>query len=489
MQAEEKLTIADIKNHAIKSVKWTALAEIVSCSIQPVVTLILARLLTPADFGVVAVAMIAIGLAQIFQDFGLGKTLIQRETEIDKSANIIFWTNITLSVCIYLILFIIAPLFSKFFHEPKVIDILRVLCLLIILLSLISVQQALFQRQFQFKQLFFIRLFSSIVPGLVSIPLALWGYGVWALVFGTLAGAIAQVFLFWKTSPWRPQLSYDFQLAKRLYGFGVWVTAEAFLGWLMVWGDSVILGHFLGVKELGVYRVGVTFLALIFGFFLNPILPVVYSSFSRFQSMPSQLRDYFLKVTQLIATVAFPVGTGIVLLAYPLSSILFGEKWEGIEIVFMVLGIKDILSSIAGGINAETLRAIGRPDINVKLNILLAICFIPIYIFAAPHGLLIFCVARLLVGIITITLYIFAIMKFLKVPFIYPVICAWKQLFAVSIMGMVIYLFNYLISVHTWLSIVFVIVAGCVTYLAASWLIDKDTFRSNLRYAYMALKP
>jgi O-antigen/teichoic acid export membrane protein len=275
----------DIKTKAIQSVKWTASSEIASRAIQPIVMLVLARLLTPADFGVVGVAIIAIGLAQIFQDFGLGKTLIQRETDIEESANIVFWTNLVLSFFIYLTLFVSAPIISTFFHDERISNVLKVLCVQIILISLTTVHQALFQRNFQYKYLFFIRLFSAVVPGLVSIPMALSGYGVWSLVFGTLAGTIAQVFIFWGISKWRPKLDYDFQLAKQLYGFSSWVVLEAFLGWIILWGDSIILGHFIGVKELGVYRVGVTFLMIIFGIFFNPILPVAYSAFSRL-SMP-----------------------------------------------------------------------------------------------------------------------------------------------------------------------------------------------------------
>ena len=151
---EATLSTSEVKKSAIKSVKWTVLGEIVSRSISPIITLILARLLSPKDFGVVGVAMIVIGLAQIFQDFGLGKTLIQRETDVEKSANIVFWTNIAISVFLYLIFFTNAHLIAKFFHEPKVADVLRVLCLQIVLFSFISVHQALFQRKFQFLLLY-----------------------------------------------------------------------------------------------------------------------------------------------------------------------------------------------------------------------------------------------------------------------------------------------------------------------------------------------
>ena len=413
----DTLIVSDIKKSAIKSVKWTALGEIASRSVQPIVTLILARILSPADFGVVGVAMIAIGLAQIFQDFGLGKTLIQRETEVEKSANIVFWTNLTFSILIYLVIFLTAPLISIFFHEPKVIDVLRVLCFQIILFSLITVHQALFQRNFQFKQLFFIRLFSSAVPGFISIPLALYGFGVWALVFGTLIGAVVQVLLFWKFSKWRPQLSCDFQLAKQLFGFSAWVVSEAFLGWIIMCGDSIVLGHFLGVKELGIYRTGVIFLTLIFGIFFNPILPIAYSAFSRLQANQVELKQAFLKMTKIIASVALPLGVGIAVLSQPVSLIIFGQKWQGIEIVIAFIGIKDAVAWLVG-INPDVYRAAGRPDINSKVHIIQLIWFLTAYILAAPYGLFVFCIARLTVAIISMFLHMYISKKLLNIGWI-----------------------------------------------------------------------
>jgi O-antigen/teichoic acid export membrane protein len=478
-----------VKRHAIGSVKWTVLGEIVSRSIQPIVMLGLARMLAPADFGVVAVASIAIGLANILQDLGLGKTLIQCETNVTDSANVIFWTNIALSCLLYALLFATAPLISTFFREPKVATVLRVLCLQLLLSSVVSVHQALLQRQFQFKQLLFIRISSSVVPGLVSIPLALLGYGVWALVFGSLTGAIVQVPFFWAISAWRPKLEYDFQLAQRLLGFSAWVLAEAFLGWLIVWGDSIIVGHFLGTGELGVYRIGVTLLAIVFGFVLNPALPVAYSSFSRLQSAPPQFRDYFLKATSLIAGVALPIGVSVIILAKPISSILFGEKWKGIEIVLAIVGLKDVLSSIFGGISAEVLRAFGRPDVSVKINLVSAVAAIPVYILACHYGLMVFCVARLLVGVTMMTLYVSATRVLLKIPFMYPFTCIWRPLVSACVMGLSLYILGLLIPMQTLFRVTLALGLGWTTYICSWWFVDNNASRSDLRIATMFLRP
>ncbi len=465
-----------IRLHALKSVKWTAFGEIASCSIQPIVVLILARILTPADFGIVGVATIVIGLAQIFQDFGLGKTLIQRETDVAKSANIIFWTNITLALFIYLILFTGAPLFSKFFHEPTVTDVLRVLCLQIVIFSFISVPQALFQRNFQFKQLFFIKLLSAATPGFVSIPLALYGYGVWALVWGSLAGTLVQVLLFWRASTWRPQLSFDISLAKELLGFGGWITAEMFLLWIIGWGDSVVLGHFLGVKELGVYRVGVTFLMLVFGIFFNPLLPVAYSSFSRFQSNQGELKQAFLRIVRIIASVSLPIGTGLAILAPSISSVVFGQKWQGIELVVGIIGLMYGIGWIVG-LNHEIYRAIGRPDINTKLTTILIFYYTPIYILAAPYGLFTFCLARFALGMSSFIFYLYFTNKVLNFPFTYLWGSIRTPLIGSLIMAIVVYpavnLTGTFIGLEGWVKMIGIIVFGGITYVVAVWFIEK----------------
>jgi O-antigen/teichoic acid export membrane protein len=479
-----------VKLFAIKSVKWTALGEIASRSIQPIVTLILARLLTPADFGVVGVAMIAIGLAQIFQDFGLGKTLIQRETEIEKSANIVFWTNLPLSIVIYLIIFLTAPLISVFFHEPKVIDVVRVLCFQIILFSFVTVHQALFQRRFQFKQLFFIRLSSSAVPGFISIPLALYGYGVWALVFGTLTGAVVQVLLFWKFSKWRPQLNYDFPLAKQLFGFSAWVTIESFLGWLLMCGDLIVLGHFLGVRELGIYRIGINILTIAFGIIINPIVPIVYPAFSRLKIDSTKFIQTFLKMTNVIATFALPIGVGIFILAKPISSVIFGQKWQGLDIVLAIIGLREAIAWLVG-LNLEAYRALGRPDINSKLLIIHVFFYIPVYTISASYGLSIFCLARLALAIIGIGLHLFVVHKLFKLPVTYIIDCIKAPLMGVLVMGTVVYCLFYIMNIANrmpeWLNLSGTLAVGAISYILFMNIIEEDFIKKFFRLAKEAV--
>jgi PST family polysaccharide transporter len=492
MQAKkDDLTASGIKTRAIKSVKWTVLAEIVSRAAAPLVMLILARLLTPEDFGIVGVAMIVIGLAQILQDFGFEKTLIQRETRVTESANIVFWSNMSFGILVYLILFLGAPIIADFFHDSKVVDVLRVLCLQIILISLTTVHLALLQREFKFKQLFFVRFGVAFVPGIVSIPLALMGHGVWALVWGTLAAGTIQVILFWHLSNWRPDFNFDVPLARQLFGFGVWVTLEALLGWLIVWGDSIVLGHFLGVSELGVYRVGTIFVILAFGIFFDPLRSVAYSSFSRLQSDNAELKRSFLKTTEILSAISLPIGFGLALIAYPISSLIFGNKWEGIEIVIAIIGIMYAVGWVVG-INPEVYRAAGRPDANVKLLVANAIYFIPVYVLAAPYGLLVFCIARLGVSVVSLLLHFYVANKILKLPFTYLKSYVKSPLIASFVMGALLYgmvnLFDIFEGWQGWLKLIIVITSGVISYLGALWLIDRDLLTQFFRLLREAIK-
>lgn len=192
------------------SVKWSILTEAVSRTASPLIFVILARFLTPEDFGVMATAMMIISFAQMFWDAGLSKTLIQINENYEDAAHVVFWTSAVTSIFIYLILFFAAPWLAIFFNSPNSATVLRVLSLQIVIASLSTTQQTLFTRDFDFRRLFLIKLASAFIPGFFSIPLALYGHGIWALVAGSLSGQILNLILLWYYSEWQPKWYYNF---------------------------------------------------------------------------------------------------------------------------------------------------------------------------------------------------------------------------------------------------------------------------------------
>lgn len=481
-----------IKHKATRSIKWSVLNEIVSRTFQPVVFLILARLLSPNDFGLASAATIVINFSQLFWDAGLGKALIQTKEDPELAANVVFWMNVALGLTIYLILFITAPLIALFFHSPGFEPVLRVVGLQIIIQSLSSVQQALLMRDMGFRRLFNVRLVTALVPGLFSIPIALAGFGVWALVVGTLAGSIANLVMLWSRSTWRPKLGLDQKLAKRLFRFGFWVVGESFVAWFMNWGDNLIVGHFFGTIALGVYAVAWNICNLIYGLLLNPILPVLYPTFSRLQDDRKALQAAFQRANKIIISLSLPIGVGLFLLAPQAVAIFFGDKWPGLGLVLRLIGILLGISWMVS-VNPEVLRSIGRPDINTKLIIFFFLFYFPAFLIAAQFDLVVFSYTRLAVSLVTIPSHVFVAVRFLNLSPLY--LWRYSKSAVLSILFMVgsVVLTQWLLGTvcDHFLpisSLVIVILIGGVVYFWAYYFFDRDFVNQTINLVRQGIK-
>jgi PST family polysaccharide transporter len=422
--------------------------------------------------------MIVISLAQMLWDAGLSKALVQTRESLEDAAHVVFWTNVLLGGLIYIVLFLLAPAVGLFFNSPDSGPVLRVLGLQILIASLSSVQQALFVRDLDFRRLFWIKLLTSFVPGFSSIPMAFFGYGVWSLVAGSLAGQILNSWLLWSRSSWRPKFTYHGESARKLFTFGLWVLMESFGAWLIVWGDNLIVGRFLGVHDLGVYRTGWMLVAILFGVTLNPFIPVLYPALSRLQDDLPALKSAFHRVNRALIALAMPMGVGFLLLGPEAANLLFGQKWQGLGFVVGALGLMHGIGWLVGT-NAELYRAMGRPDVNTKLMFAQILYYLPAYYIAAQNGLQTFTITRLAVALVAMPIHIFLCVKMLHVSAFY----LWEQgkpmmisTIAMAI-GIVILKWGILpiISVpHISIAFAALLGSGCLIYFLSLWLLDKD---------------
>jgi PST family polysaccharide transporter len=194
---------------------------------------------------------------------------------------------------------------------------------------------------------------------------------------------------------WRPRFAYNSELARELIVFGFWVTGESVLGWLFVWADTLIIGVYFGTQDLGLYRTGSTFVAMLFSLLLSPLLPVLYRAYTIISQNSSQLLNSILQVNKLTAMIALPVGCGLLALQHPLAECVFGDAWEGIGPIIGWLGISNGFAWLVVS-NGEAYRSIGRPDINTKIMSAAMVLFLPSFLIAAPYGLQTFLVVRFL---------------------------------------------------------------------------------------------
>jgi O-antigen/teichoic acid export membrane protein len=235
-----------IPSEVVVGYKWSILAEATYKIITPVVFLVLARLLEPDNFGIIAFVTLLINFAQILWDSGLSKALIQRQTDTGEAAQAVFYHNLLIGVLIYGLLFLAADSIARVFGDPRLTKVLRIQGLQIIIASTASVQAALLHLKMDFKSLFRIRGIAVIVSGFVSIGLAWIGWGYWALVAGILSAEVTKAAHLWINSSWHPRWGYDHAIAEQLWHVGIWIFFEELLAWFIVWGESAIVGYYLG---------------------------------------------------------------------------------------------------------------------------------------------------------------------------------------------------------------------------------------------------
>lgn len=463
--------------------------ELGSRTASAVFYLILARLLSPEDFGIVAMGLIVVNFSQIFWDAGLEKALIQTAEPPEQAAHAVFWTNALLGLVIYLLLFLAAPRLAAFFHSPASLPVFRVLSLQVVMASLASVQQALLVRELDFRKLFWVKLAAALVPGGFSIPLALFGYGVWALVAGLLSGSLLNLILLWHQSPWRPRLNFDWRLARSLYGFGLWVALESLGAWFFSWGDNLLVGKFLGAHALGIYSVGWTIANLLFGLVLNPFFSVLYPTFSRLRDNVPTLTAAFHRANQLVIAVILPLGT-LLLLAGPLMvSVFFGEKWQGLGVILALIGFMHGMAWLVG-VNPELYRAMGRPDLNTKLMWGTIIYYLPVYLLAAPWGLVAFTCVRLGLDLTNIPLHVYLGVRTLGLSPFYLWHYGRPAMLATLVMaGALVVLKSLVILPQTLICLAMLIGAGVLVYSLALWRLDRSfvaEMRSLIKAAVLA---
>ena len=416
--------------NTIHAFKWSVLGEAASRFAAPLTLLVLARILLPDDFGVVAAATVVISLSQALAEAGLGKALVQRQDRVDECAAAVFWLNMALAVIVMVALAAGAPLIAGFFKDPRITDVVRVLSLQVPLAALCTVPSALLQRDLQFRQIFWVRLVTAALPALVSIPLALAGHGYWALVASSVAGQAVQAAMLWQRSRWRPGAPIDWGLAVELMSFGKWAVLSGLLTWGYAWADAIIVGHYLGATEMGLYRTGNTLATMLFGLVFAPVLPVLYTLFSRVGHDRVAVSGALMISAEATVVLSLPVAALIVFWSNVIEATVFGAGWGGLASIIALLAAGQGLGWLVG-INGEAYRAVGRPQFETwSMGISIA-AYLVGYLVSIQFGLMAFVATRAGLTLVGIAVQIAIAKNALGLPPRAWARIAWKPLVAV----------------------------------------------------------
>lgn len=357
---------------ASKAVAWTALQGWGAQLIGFLVFALLARFLTPEEFGLVAMAMVFIAFTQIFVDQGLSIALIQRHDLTEKHTNTAFWTNIAAGILLTITSFILSNAVAEFYKVPELAEVIRYLSLLLILNSLFSVQSALFRKDLNYKPLAISSLSGSVVSGLIGVTMAIKGYGVWSLVAQQIILSLVRIICLWTISSWRPKLYWRVPEFKELFNYSVNVLGINIFEFFNRYADNFLIGYVLGPTALGYYALAYKFYQTLSKLLGGLASQVAFSSFSAFQHDLNRVKAAYYSSTRLMAFVTFPMFFGAAVIAFQIFTLLFGKEWENSILVFQILMIVAVIEAVFY-FNGSVMMALGKPDWRLKINMLNAI--------------------------------------------------------------------------------------------------------------------
>lgn len=377
---------ADLGNEAARAVMWNYVSFAAGKVLVLVTMAILARLLTPEDFGIVGFATLVVAYLAVLKDLGLGAALIQRRDDVEDSAETVYAFNLLSGLVLTILTFLSAPLVAEFFREPLVTPLLRVLSFTFVLEALGSVQLVLLRRNLDFRRKLIPDVGRSIVKGGVSIVAAAMGFGVWALVWGQLAGVVASVVLAWTVVPWRPRARIHRRLVRPLARFGgpLIVTDIQYAIWSNL--DYLVVGRMLGDAALGIYTLAYRLPELLIQSVWRVLAGAIFPFFSKIQDRPDLLRRGFLATIRYTQVLVVPLCVGLFITAEPAVETLFGDQWHAAIPVLRVMAIFSLLGSI--GVNAgDVYKALGRTGVLARLAAFELIVLVPALVIGARYGI------------------------------------------------------------------------------------------------------
>lgn len=358
-----------LKKQATFGLVWTYAQQFGNQLVGFGVSIILARLLTPAEFGLIGMIAIFVAVGNTLLHSGLNKSLIRSEDLNNEDYSTIFYYNLTVSLIIYFLIFITAPYIAIFYEQPKLTGILRVYCLSFIVTAFSAVQLARLTKKLDFKTQTIISIPSAIVGGGIGIYMAFAGYGVWSLVWSSLFSSILNTVQLWIYSKWSPELCFNTHKFRSHFKYGYKLTISELLDKVFSNIFLIVIGKYFSPAQVGFYTRAETMKQLPVNNLTNALDRVTFPLFVVIQNDDVQLKRVYKKLIKIVVFVLTPVLTFLAVLAEPTFSLLFTDKWLPAVPYFQILCITGVLLPLHS-YNLNILNVKGRSDLFLKIEVL-----------------------------------------------------------------------------------------------------------------------
>lgn len=467
-----------LKKTAISGMAWTFAQQFGSQGINFLVSIFTARLLEPAEFGLIGMIGIFMAVATTLVNSGLTQSLIRTPNPDQEDYSTVFYFNMGMSISLYIILFLSAPLIADFYHQPVLTDIVRVYCLIFIINSFSAVQLTRLTKEMNFKTQLIVSLPSLIISGILGITLAYFNFGVWSLVWMAITQSVLNSAQLWLYTGWRPSLSFNKEKFKYHFKFGSNLAISGLLDTIFGNIYQIIIGRFFTPVQVGYYTRADLLKQLPVNNVTGVLNKVTYPLFASIQDDDVRLKRVYKQIMQMVIFVISPVLVFMGVLAAPLVEFLFTEKWLPIVPYFQILCVTGILYPVHS-YNLSILKIKGRSDLFLRLEIIKKIIIVGTILASIQYGILMLIWSQVVVSFVAFFINSYYTGRFINYT-------AWQQLLDIipmmvmaALVGAGVYFFDMVLADMGVMNIIRLIVGsglGLAVYLLLSYLLKLSAY-------------
>ncbi|WP_437371990.1 lipopolysaccharide biosynthesis protein [Maribacter litoralis] len=458
---------------------WSGLERISIQFIQFLIGLVLARLLTPNEYGTIGLIIVFITISKVFVDSGFTKALIQKKDRTEDDISTVFIFNIAISIVCYALLWFASPFVARFYDVPILSSLLKVLSASLVLNALFSVPGTLFSIKMDFKAITKINLVASLTSGIIAIILAYIGFGIWALVWQTLIRSLVAATLTWSLIKWRPNWIFSKKSFKDMFSYGYKLLISSLMSTFFSNLNALLIGKYIGTKELGLYSRGIQFSDLVFNIFNASLNNILLPGLAPYQDNRNLLVLHIRKILKTSMIITLPIFLGLSVLAEPLIRVLLTDKWILAAPIMQIFCISRLIT-IMSGININLLYIIGRTDLVLKQEYFKIVIRIILLLIALKYGILYIALAELLTTCIHFFINTYFPGKIIEFG-------AWKQLFdlwRIILSGIIMSVVIYIVQLYLVNDIIILTttpIIGITTYYFSLNLLNEKDLKSLLK--------
>lgn len=469
------MSTESLKQKTTKGLLWSSVERFSNQGMSFLFSVILARMLAPSDFGIIAMITIFFAVAQSFVDSGFSNALVRKTDRREEDFSTCFFFNIGVGIMAYIVLFLIAPLVANFYNQPILSPIIRITGLGVVLNSLCVVQQALFTIKIDFKSQAKVTLSATIMSGIVGVVLAYQGYGVWALVWQGVVLSLVRMGLLWLMSKWRPTTGFSKSSFNYLFGYGSKLLASGLLDTIYNNIYPIVIGKFYTPAQLGNYSRALSFAQLPSSNITSILQRVTFPVLSTIQDDIPRLQANYRRLLKLSAFIVFPLMTGLAAVAFPMIRIILTPKWEGCSLYLQIICFALMWYPIHA-INLNLLQVKGRSDLFLRLEIIKKIVGVCIMCITIPLGITAMCIGMVASSLISLFINTYYTGKLIDFGYLKQMRDLLPVFFNSLLMGSIVCLFIQLFT-NDFIKLITGIFIGVFSYIGGASFFSKQELK------------